>query len=92
MQNIRASPPLAGRLTPTVETASVAGFRAHRRRGNGERSPVHVKNSPAAATLPRPFLHGKQEDSRIYLASKFAPMVNGRKKPTPRVAEEGGHV
>ena len=48
----------------------LAGFRAHRRRGNGQGSPVHAKYSPAAATLPRPILHGKQEDSRIYLAFK----------------------
>jgi len=45
----------------------LAGFTPHRRRGNGERSPVHAKYSPAAATLPRPILHGKQEDDRIYL-------------------------
>ena len=41
----------------------LAAWSGHRPRGNGQKSPFHAIQSPAAATLPWALAHGNQEDS-----------------------------
>ena len=51
---------------------------------------------PNTLPLPLPcrdhFFTAKKKILEYIWSSKFAPMVVGRKKPAPRVAEEGGPV